>query len=1446
MRTNTKNDACMREVFSSVPGKVQGQRGASSKVRVINQWSRVSWGILASVLLANPAAAASISWGPAFELVSISDLDLSAPYIQAVNGGNDAGVTVGGVTFDSYAGPNFGTVTEEPSWITTEVSGGDLASFGTSGLDVYATTTGDADLDTILATHTYTLPNLSLTTHTLRGLTIGETYQVQIVGQADDRGVCCDDYVTKVDGGDGMGGVTLHRFIDLNGDSVKHVSMAIGTFIADATIQEFTTIGQSSDGTPTGANEGHGGFAALIVSSDQPFGAAEVAATIDRATGGLTLTNNATVGTANIIGYSLSSAAGGFDQSGWKSITANYDANGPNTANGGALIGTVDADDNWTILTAANDHTDLSEAELDGGNGGTIAPGQTVDLGAPWRRTPFEDVTAELLLDDGTIQTIPVSYTGASIVSGDLDGNGTIDQFDWAAFKSGQGTNFANMSPAASYQLGNLLMDNVHDLRDFALFEEAFDLANGPGALAALVASVPEPSSYVLLLALAGVWCGIRRFRTATGPLVALIAVAVGLCVSSGAATAASISWGPAFELASVADLDLTGGNILATNGGNNAGVVVGGVTFDNYTSPAFQAITGEPAWITSAVAEGELRSFAQGDFDTYTTTTGNASLDTILASHTYNIGPLAEVTYTLSGLIVGQTYQVQIVGQADDRDFYQDFITNVDGGDSGGGVTLHRFVDLNGDSVKHVSSAIGTFTADATTQTFITNGQTLDGSPTAPEPDWRGHGGFSALILSEVDSGGVFRLGLEVNTTTGNILLRNDTAGAIELDSYQILSAGESPSFIGSLNPGGWSSIAERTTPVAGFPQGSGSGDGWEVGPNVSDNELIEWYLDDEGNESSLASGAAINLGSAYNTSVDGQDLQFLYRQTNGSIISGIVDYVTSAPVDGDYNGNGLVDLADYTIWRDTLGSTTDLRADGSGNNNVGPEDYLFWKQRFGNSAGSGSVAAAAVPEPAAAAMALVCLAAACVVSRRRNGVLLFATSPGRAVLLAASAVGVAWAAEGSTAQAAVTNDREYTFGEDGLEGASQGAIIGSGNTSPLAFGDTADSKGPSMAFLDLTQSGDPTYQNVGTGPNGLARPGVIGTEYGARFDGVDDRLTGIPLNRPDELELLVLAERGTFYPIEYAGITSRGAQMWVYPDASQLGVAPQTILFDTQVMGGPQITADGKWTQANSQHTADDFNGFGAVPGDVSVVGDTWHHVMHHVYNRDDPDAPSLVSGGGGTNHVAVVYVNGVAVSANGDNLPAGFDLLAQGFSGDLIVGAEDDGNGGFKNHFKGVIDNLEMYVFGNNEMGSPGNLADGEDWGTFDLFEDNEWIKTQIINTVPGGVLNDGDVNKDGEIDQADVSAFVAGWKSRKVMLGAHSTLTVGDWNTWGNGDMNHDGVTDLADAFILHQALISATGNGLDFGLLSGEAVPEPTTLAVLVLAVVPTMLMRGLR
>ena len=47
-----------------------------------------------------------------------------------------------------------------------------------------------------------------------------------------------------------------------------------------------------------------------------------------------------------------------------------------------------------------------------------------------------------------------------------------------------------------------------------------------------------------------------------------------------------------------------------------------------------------------------------------------------------------------------------------------------------------------------------------------------------------------------------------------------------------------------------------------------------------------------------------------------------------------------------GDYNLNGIVDIADYTVWRDTFGLTgSALAADGNADEMVDDLDYHVWK---------------------------------------------------------------------------------------------------------------------------------------------------------------------------------------------------------------------------------------------------------------------------------------------------------------------------------------------------------------------------------------------------------------------------------------------------------------------------------------------------------------------
>jgi T5SS/PEP-CTERM-associated repeat protein len=82
-----------------------------------------------------------------------------------------------------------------------------------------------------------------------------------------------------------------------------------------------------------------------------------------------------------------------------------------------------------------------------------------------------------------------------------------------------------------------------------------------------------------------------------------------------------------------------------------------------------------------------------------------------------------------------------------------------------------------------------------------------------------------------------------------------------------------------------------------------------------------------------------------------------------------------------GDYNGNGTVDAADYTVWRDNLGGSS-LPNEGASLGTVDDFDYDFWKLHFGETAGSGSAGVspsqAAVPEPATLSLMLGGLIAA------------------------------------------------------------------------------------------------------------------------------------------------------------------------------------------------------------------------------------------------------------------------------------------------------------------------------------------------------------------------------------------------------------------------------------------------------------------------------------
>jgi hypothetical protein len=76
---------------------------------------------------------------------------------------------------------------------------------------------------------------------------------------------------------------------------------------------------------------------------------------------------------------------------------------------------------------------------------------------------------------------------------------------------------------------------------------------------------------------------------------------------------------------------------------------------------------------------------------------------------------------------------------------------------------------------------------------------------------------------------------------------------------------------------------------------------------------------------------------------------------------------------VSADYNGDGLVDAADYTVWRDTQGSESDLTADGTGDGVVDIADYNRWAIEYGSAVAP--PASLALPEPTGLVTAAIAL---------------------------------------------------------------------------------------------------------------------------------------------------------------------------------------------------------------------------------------------------------------------------------------------------------------------------------------------------------------------------------------------------------------------------------------------------------------------------------------
>lgn len=136
-----------------------------------------------------------------------------------------------------------------------------------------------------------------------------------------------------------------------------------------------------------------------------------------------------------------------------------------------------------------------------------------------------------------------------------------------------------------------------------------------------------------------------------------------------------------------------------------------------------------------------------------------------------------------------------------------------------------------------------------------------------------------------------------------------------------------------------------------------------WTSGSNHNVTIPVETALDALSTISMLGTSGSVNVA-------------------NGQIVvnvSGSPQYIDLGPVPlwGDYNGDGTVDAADYTVWRNNLGNSGDELQNRSPSSTgpVSSFDYAVWKGAYGESVNgsAGGSSSQAIPEPVSLALLLL-----------------------------------------------------------------------------------------------------------------------------------------------------------------------------------------------------------------------------------------------------------------------------------------------------------------------------------------------------------------------------------------------------------------------------------------------------------------------------------------
>lgn len=627
----------------------------------------------------------------------------------------------------------------------------------------------------------------------------------------------------------------------------------------------------------------------------------------------------------------------------------------------------------------------------------------------------------------------------------------------------------------------------------------------------------------------------------------------------------------------------------------------------------------------------------------------------------------------------------------------------------------------------------------------------------------------YSDTTTGQIVQGEVIYTGTKVNDlvlivdpSSGEAQLRNTSNASLSLDGYKISSES------GALTTGGWTSLETQA-----------SADWFEA--EESSMTLAE--LLPEGDEV-LGANQGYNLGALFSTSGE-QDLVVEYLQDGANVLQAgqvLYDLLPDLPDAhlGDYNGDGTVDAADYTVWRDSLGSSgAGLAADGDGNNVIDTNDYSIWRANYGNSSGAGSVSS--VPEASTGVLAMFAMFIGGIFGRKRAafvparvvsakcGAKFDSTKAGRVLTVAAVTFTLVTAGASSSAQTVLFDHNFNNAPNPGTAVTSVADLgtpaVGSFSFSGSPVGGIGGGANPALAVAhandvaNLTDMVENSVTYTGTFPETMVADAGTGDLVYVDFDSAGPITSGATKTDISfSMNLFGTNNTGSF---KYNFI--RGL------DAS-----------DNEVFELLQVGGSGGGTR--------DWYARGAADNETTLTA----------ANAGTPEGQLLADGFGALNSTNVANgrpANAVSVGVSLSSSMVTFDITATDGSGTPTA-----------------VNGMALPI--NSGATSISRLEFGSIWNaTVNTQNKGYWVDDLFATTNPIGTFPLGDVNFDGNVDILDFNIIAGNFKQTASSI--------------SQGDVNEDGFVDFAD-FKIWKAESAGAGS-------ANLTVPEPCSIILTLIA-----------